>query len=213
MDELALEKMKLYVAITQNNTATQERQIQVLTDELESCRSFIESLQLDERERVKGVSQFRLEQLKSGGEIVEQTKHQVDKGLNVMLDNSDGFHVCIECCFLNVTRALHPQLVKVQQYQLSQSTLLKLCATYGRGYTRWKKKKPVQSVLNEWIDKKMCETQFVQPLVVAMLLKTQRYFMQLVDLLRFHENYAMSVLMTKQGASQQDVVRKKERKC
>jgi hypothetical protein len=67
MDELVLEKMKLYVAITQKNTAAQERQIQVLTDELESCRSFIESLQLDERDRVKGVSQFSLEKLKSGG--------------------------------------------------------------------------------------------------------------------------------------------------
>ena len=53
----------------------QERQIQELTDELEACRSFIESLQLDECERVKGESQFSLEQLKSGGEIVEQTKH------------------------------------------------------------------------------------------------------------------------------------------
>ena len=81
MDELVLEKMKLYVAITQKNTAAQERQFKELKDELESCRSFIEALQLDERERVKEVSQFRLEQLKSGGEIVEQTKHQVDRGL------------------------------------------------------------------------------------------------------------------------------------
>ena len=81
MDELVLEKMKLYVAITQKNTAAQERQFQELKDELESCRSFIEALQLDERERVKEVSQFRLEQLKSGGEIVEQNKHQVDRGL------------------------------------------------------------------------------------------------------------------------------------
>ena len=92
MDELVLEKMKLYVAMTQTNTAAQERQIQVLTDELESCRGFIDYLQFDERERVKGVSQFRLEQLKSGGEIVQQTKHQLDKGLNVMLENSDGIH-------------------------------------------------------------------------------------------------------------------------
>ncbi len=92
MDELVLEKMKLYVAITQKNTAAQERQIQILTNELESCRSYIESLQLDERDRVKEVSQFTLEQLKSGGEIVEQTRHQADKGLNVMLENSDGFH-------------------------------------------------------------------------------------------------------------------------
>ena len=64
MDELVLEKMKLYVAITHKNTAAQERQFKELKDELESCRSFIESLQLDERERVKGVSPFRLEQLK-----------------------------------------------------------------------------------------------------------------------------------------------------
>jgi hypothetical protein len=63
MDELVLDKMKLYVAITQKNTAVQERQIQELTDELEACRSFIESLQLDERERVKGVLQFSLKQL------------------------------------------------------------------------------------------------------------------------------------------------------
>jgi len=91
MDEIVLDQMKHYVAITQKNTEAQERTIQELTDELEACRSFIESLQLDERERVKGVSQFSLEQLKSGGEIVEQTKHQQDKGLNVMLEKSDGF--------------------------------------------------------------------------------------------------------------------------
>jgi hypothetical protein len=58
MDELVLDKMKLYVAITQKNTEAQERQIQELTDELEACRSIIESLQLDERDRVKGVSQL-----------------------------------------------------------------------------------------------------------------------------------------------------------
>ena len=90
MDEFVLDKMKHYVAITQKHTEAQERTIQELTDELEACRSFIESLQLDKRERVKGVSQFSLEQLKSGGEIVEQTKHQLDKGLNVMLEKSDG---------------------------------------------------------------------------------------------------------------------------
>jgi hypothetical protein len=91
ISEFVLDKMKHYVAITQKNIEAQERTIQELTDELEACRSFIESLQLDERERVKGVSQFSLEQLKSGGEIVEQTKHQQDKGLNVMLEKSDGF--------------------------------------------------------------------------------------------------------------------------
>ena len=58
MNELVLDKMKLYVAITQKNTEAQERTIQELTDELEACRSIIESLQLDERDRVKGVSQL-----------------------------------------------------------------------------------------------------------------------------------------------------------
>ena len=73
MYEFVLDKMKHYVAITQNNTEAQERTIWELTEELEVCRSFIESLQLDKRDRVKGVSQFSLKQLKSGGEIVQQT--------------------------------------------------------------------------------------------------------------------------------------------
>ncbi len=92
MDDFVLEKMKQYVAMAQNNTAVQERQIQELTDELEACRSFIESLQLKGRDELKAVSQFSLEQLKSGGEIIEQTKHQVDKGPNVLLEDTDGVH-------------------------------------------------------------------------------------------------------------------------
>jgi hypothetical protein len=111
MDELVLDKMKLYVAITQKNTEAQERKIQELTDELEACRSIIESLQLDERDRVKGVSQFVLEQLKSGGEIVEQTKHQVDKGLNVMLEKSDGFHSVYRVLLSNCDPCPSPTIV------------------------------------------------------------------------------------------------------
>ncbi len=61
MDEYVLNKMKLYVASTQNNTTVQERQIQELTDELEACQRFIESLQLNGRDKVKAVSQFSLD--------------------------------------------------------------------------------------------------------------------------------------------------------
>ena len=80
MDEFVLDKMKQYVLMTQNNTVIQERQIQQLTDELEACRSCIEILQLKVRD--KGMSQFSLEKLKSGGTRLERRKHQVEKGLN-----------------------------------------------------------------------------------------------------------------------------------
>ena len=88
-----LDKMKQYVLMTQNNTVIQERQIQQLTDELEACRSCIETLQLKVRDDHKGVSQFSLEKLKSGGTRLERRKHQVEKGLNGIFKNTDGVHI------------------------------------------------------------------------------------------------------------------------
>ena len=88
-----LDKMKQYVVMTQNNTAVQERQIQQLTDELEACRSCIETLQLKGRDVQKAVSQFSLEKLKFGGRTLERRQHQVAKGLNVIFKNTDGVRI------------------------------------------------------------------------------------------------------------------------
>ena len=88
-----LDKMKQYVVMTQNNIAVQERQIQQLTDELEACRSCIETLQLKGRDVQKAVSQFSLEKLKFGGRTLERMQHQVAKGLNVIFKNTDGVRI------------------------------------------------------------------------------------------------------------------------
>ena len=141
-----LDKMKQYVLMTQNNTAIQERQIQQLTDELEACRSCIETLQLKVRDDHKGVSQFSLEKLKSGGTRMERRKHQVEKGLNGIFKNTDGVHIMDPVLDEISDPCPTPEFVDSLGGAKLIAEVLKRCARFGRVYTKWNKKEPEKSV-------------------------------------------------------------------
>jgi hypothetical protein len=96
-----LDKMKRYVVMTQNLMADQDRKCAKLQEELKACQRLIQGLQLNDREGleivdieqvVQSVSQFSLDKLHSGGEIVQCTRLQVELAENVVLVETNGVH-------------------------------------------------------------------------------------------------------------------------
>ena len=100
------EKMRIYSALAEKTIVSQKIKCRELQDEVELCRSLIQSLQfnlseaqerINRQENVNRVSQFHLEWLESGGTREVKLKEQASTGLEcTVISECDGRVGCYQ---------------------------------------------------------------------------------------------------------------------
>jgi hypothetical protein len=210
-------------AICSEDTKTHGRPRQ---EELNACQRLIQGLQLNDREGleiveieqvVQLVSQFSLDKLHSGGEIVQCTRLQVELAENVVLVETNGVHGLYRVLLSKSDQCPSPNVGEKAEaaVELAIDFGKTMCDIWEGLYTSEKIKAHCDN------RKELKRHHGVKRLVCSAFGSCdfpeestlyRAAFPRLV-LLRVHKNNAMNVMMKIMCMLQEDVVRKIERSC